>query len=131
MVDTAVRDANDQERLTQLGYRQELRRVLSLFDNFSVAFAYLSPSSASTRCSCSAREQGDPPTSGRSPFVVIFMLFVALVFGELGSHYPVSGALYQYGKYSVALHTDGGLGGSTGSRSWPPSPASTRVSSPT
>ena len=33
----------DHERLHALGYRQELNRVLGLFDNFSVAFAYLSP----------------------------------------------------------------------------------------
>jgi amino acid transporter len=32
---------------------------------------------------------------------VVGMLFVALVFGELGSHYPVAGALYQYSKFSV------------------------------
>src|SRR5881275_789052 len=32
---------------------------------------------------------------------VVGMLFVALVFGELASHYPVAGALYQYGKFSV------------------------------
>ena len=29
------------------------------------------------------------------------MLLVALVFGELASHYPVAGALYQYSKFSV------------------------------
>ncbi|MGC9222014.1 MAG: APC family permease [Solirubrobacteraceae bacterium] len=32
---------------------------------------------------------------------MIGMLFVALVFGELASHYPVAGALYNYGKFSV------------------------------
>src|SRR5438067_5251222 len=32
---------------------------------------------------------------------VIGMLFVALVFGEFASHYPVAGALYQYSKLSV------------------------------
>ena len=32
---------------------------------------------------------------------MIGMLFVALVFGELASHYPVAGALYQYSKFSV------------------------------
>ena len=29
------------------------------------------------------------------------MLFVALVFGELASHYPVAGALFQYSKFNV------------------------------
>jgi len=33
--------------------------------------------------------------------VVIGMLFVASVFGELGSQYPVAGALYQYSKFTV------------------------------
>ena len=33
----------ESDRLAALGYRQELSRVLSLFDNFSVAFSYLSP----------------------------------------------------------------------------------------
>ena len=33
--------------------------------------------------------------------VVGCMLLVALVFGELSSEYPLSGALYQYGKYNV------------------------------
>jgi amino acid transporter len=32
---------------------------------------------------------------------VVGMLFVALVFGELASHYPVAGALYQYSKFNV------------------------------
>jgi hypothetical protein len=31
------------DRLAAFGYRQELSRVLSLFDNFAVAFSYLSP----------------------------------------------------------------------------------------
>jgi amino acid transporter len=33
--------------------------------------------------------------------VIGCMMLVALVFGELSSEYPLSGALYQYGKYNV------------------------------
>jgi hypothetical protein len=33
----------DDARLESLGYRPQLRRVLGLFANFSVAFTYLSP----------------------------------------------------------------------------------------
>jgi hypothetical protein len=36
-------ETHDGDRLAALGYHQELSRVLSLFDNFSVAFSYLSP----------------------------------------------------------------------------------------
>ena len=46
---------------------------------------------------------------------LIGMLFVALVFGEFASHYPVAGALYQYSKFSSVLRTVGSSAGSTAS----------------
>jgi len=101
VADIDVSKLDDQERLGQLGYRQELRRVLGLFDNFSVAFAYLSPVVGIYSLFVFGAGTGGPAYIWTIPFVVAFMLLVALVFGELGSHYPVSGALYQYGKYSV------------------------------
>jgi amino acid transporter len=101
MTDVKDPGVDDQQRLQQLGYRQELRRVLSLFDNFSVAFAYLSPVVGIYSLFAIGAGTGGPAYIWTIPLVVIFMLFVALVFGELGSHYPVAGALYQYGKYTV------------------------------
>ena len=44
---------------------------------------------------------GGPRYIWLMPIVVGGMFFVAMVFGELGSHYPVAGALYQYSKYTV------------------------------
>ena len=44
---------------------------------------------------------GGPRYIWTIPVVVGCMMMVALVFGELASEYPLSGALYQYGKYSV------------------------------
>ena len=44
---------------------------------------------------------GGPRYIWTIPVVVGLMMLVALVFGELASEYPLSGALYQYGKYSV------------------------------
>ena len=44
---------------------------------------------------------GGPRYIWTIPIVVGLMMLVALVFGELASEYPLSGALYQYGKYSV------------------------------
>lgn len=35
--------SHEDRRLLSFGYRPELRRVLGLFDNFSIAFSYLSP----------------------------------------------------------------------------------------
>jgi amino acid transporter len=93
--------AHDGDRLGALGYRQELSRVLSLFDNFSVAFSYLSPMVGIYSLYTLGLGTGGPRYIWTIPVVVGGMMLVALVFGELSSEYPLSGALYQYGKYSV------------------------------
>ena len=89
------------ERLAALGYRQELSRVLSLFDNFSVAFSYLSPMVGIYSLYTLGLATGGPRYIWTIPVVVGCMMLVASVFGELSSEYPLSGALYQYGKYNV------------------------------
>lgn len=91
----------DGDRLAALGYKQELKRVLGLFDNFSVAFSYLSPMVGIYSLFTLGMATGGPAYIWLIPVVVLFMLTVALVFGELSSEYPLSGALYQYGKYNV------------------------------
>jgi amino acid transporter len=94
-------DTRDHDRLSALGYRQELSRVLSLFDNFSVAFAYLSPVVGIYSIFVIGAGAGGPRYIWTIPVVVAFMTLVALVFGQLASEYPLSGALYQYGKYNI------------------------------
>ncbi|HEY2474537.1 MAG TPA: amino acid permease [Candidatus Cybelea sp.] len=96
-----VKPPNESDRLTALGYRQELSRVLSLFDNFSVAFSYLSPMVGIYSLYTLGLATGGPRYIWTIPVVVGLMTLVALVFGELASEYPLSGALYQYGKYNV------------------------------
>src|ERR1700719_2197292 len=78
----------DHERLNALGYRQELSRVLSLFDNFSVAFAYLSPVVGIYSLYTLGLGTGGPRYIWTMPVVVGGMMLVALVFGELSSEYP-------------------------------------------
>ncbi|MBV8149646.1 MAG: amino acid permease, partial [Candidatus Eremiobacteraeota bacterium] len=87
--------------LERFGYQQQLSRVLSLFDNFSVAFSYLSPMVGIYSLYTLGLGTGGPRYIWTIPVVVGCMLLVALVFGELSSEYPLSGALYQYGKYTV------------------------------
>ena len=96
-----AKGGDDDARLAALGYKQELSRVLSRFDNFSVAFTYLSPMVGIYSLFVFGAGAGGPRYIWLMPIVVGGMLFVALVFGELGSHYPVAGALYQYSKYTV------------------------------
>jgi amino acid transporter len=91
----------DDARLAGLGYQPQLRRVLGLFANFSVAFTYLSPMVGIYSLFAVGLGTGGPAYIWLNLIPIIGMLFVALVFGELASHYPVAGALYQYSKFSV------------------------------
>ena len=91
----------DDARLAHLGYRPQLNRVLGLFANFSVAFTYLSPMVGIFSLFVLGLGSGGPAYIWLTWIPVAGMLLVALVFGELASHYPVAGALYQYSKYTV------------------------------
>src|SRR3954465_6849822 len=92
---------NEDARLENLGYRPQLNRVLGLFSNFAVAFTYLSPMVGIYSLFLLGVAVGGPAYLWLTILPVVGMLFVALVFGELASHYPVAGALYQYSKFSV------------------------------
>ena len=97
----AAPTSSDDARLASLGYAPQLNRVLGLFANFSVAFTYLSPMVGIYSLFVLGVGTGGPAYIWLTLIPVIGMLFVALVFGELASHYPVAGALYQYSKFSV------------------------------
>src|SRR5262245_49019797 len=96
-----IETTEDDERLASLGYRPQLHRVLGLFANFAVAFTYLSPMVGIYSLFVLGIGTGGPAYVWLTFIPVVGMLFVALVFGELASHYPVAGALFQYSKYSV------------------------------
>src|SRR5436190_1018006 len=96
---TAV--ADDDARLANLGYKPQLNRVLGFFSNFAVAFTYLSPMVGIYSLFLLGVGIGGPAYIWLTILPVLGMLLVALVFGELASHYPVAGALYQYSEFSV------------------------------
>ncbi|HEX4526814.1 MAG TPA: amino acid permease [Gaiellaceae bacterium] len=99
-VDTTGTVSED-ARLVSLGYKPQLNRVLGFFANFAVAFTYLSPMVGIYSLFLLGVAVGGPAYLWLTIIPVVGMLFVALVFGELASHYPVAGALYQYSKFSV------------------------------
>src|SRR5882757_11461289 len=96
-----VPTADEDARLVSLGYQPQLNRVLGLFANFAVAFTYLSPMVGIYSLFVLGVGTGGPAYVWLTWVPVIGMLLVVLVFGELASHYPVAGALYQYSKFSV------------------------------
>jgi amino acid transporter len=93
--------SDDDARLASLGYTPQLNRVLGFFSNFAVAFTYLSPMVGIYSLFVLGVGTGGPGYIWLTFIPLIGMLFVALVFGELASHYPVAGGLYQYSKFSV------------------------------
>jgi len=84
--------------LAHFGYRQELRRSLSFFSNFGVAFTYLSPVVGIYSLFALGIGTGGPRYIWTIPVVVAGQLLVSLVFAELGSSYPLAGALYQWSR---------------------------------
>ena len=93
--------ASEDARLEALGYKPQLNRVLGFFSNFAVAFTYLSPMVGIYSLFVFGLGIAGPAYIWLTFIPLIGMLFVALVFGELASHYPVAGALFQYSKFSV------------------------------
>src|SRR6266516_2480481 len=98
---TADVGASEDARLEALGYKPQLNRVLPFFSNFAVGFTYLSPMVGIYSLFVFGLGIAGPAYIWLTFIPLIGMLFVALVFGELASHYPVAGALFQYSKFSV------------------------------
>jgi amino acid transporter len=92
---------SDDARLEALGYEPQLNRALGFFSNFAVAFTYLSPMVGIYSLFILGVAAAGPAYLWLTWLPVAGMLLVALVFGELASHYPVAGALYQYSKFNV------------------------------
>ena len=99
--DIPAAPVNEDARLADLGYRPQLNRVLGFFENFAVGFTYLSPMVGIYSLFILGVALAGPAYIWLTFIPLIGMFFVALVFGELASHYPVAGALYQYSKFSV------------------------------
>ena len=92
---------DDDARLRSLGYRPQLGRVLGLFADFSVAFTFMAPVIGIFTMFTLGLSTGGPAYLWLTLIPLAGMLLVALVLGELASHYPAAGALYQYAKYTV------------------------------
>lgn len=88
----------DTEQLAQLGYQQELRRTMSTFSNFAVAFSYISVTTGIFALFAFGLGTGGPAFIWSWPIVFVGQLLVGLVFAELASHYPLAGSVFQWSK---------------------------------
>src|SRR5690606_34499813 len=88
----------DEERLAALGYTSEFRRDMSLWANFSLGFTYLSPVVGIYTLFATSLALGGPPMIWSLLIVGVGQLFVALIFGEVVSQYPVAGGVYPWSR---------------------------------
>src|SRR3954470_18091594 len=89
--------SDDERRLHQLGYAQELRRNMSGFSNFAVSFTIISILSGCLTLYGFGMNTGGPVMIVWGwPIVGVLTLFVGLAMAEVCSSFPTAGGLYYW-----------------------------------
>ncbi|XP_022150570.1 amino-acid permease BAT1 homolog [Momordica charantia] len=84
-------------RLNELGYKQELKRDLSVVSNFAFSFSIISVLTGITTLYNNGLNFGGPVSLVYGWFIAgIFTMFVGLSMAEICSSYPTSGGLYYW-----------------------------------
>ncbi|KAJ9140807.1 hypothetical protein P3X46_031407 [Hevea brasiliensis] len=84
-------------RLKELGYKQELRRDLSVFSNFAFSFSIISVLTGITTLYNTGLSFGGPVSLHYGWFIAGgFTMIVGLAMAEICSAYPTSGGLYYW-----------------------------------
>ncbi len=85
----------DEERLAELGYKQDLNRGWSGFQNFAISFTIISILAGCFTTYGQAFNNGGPVAiSWGWPIICALILTVAFSMAELASSYPTAGAIY-------------------------------------
>ncbi|XP_038893293.1 amino-acid permease BAT1 homolog isoform X2 [Benincasa hispida] len=84
-------------RLNELGYKQELKRDLSVVSNFAFSFSIISVLTGITTLYNNGLNFGGPVSLVYGWFIAgVFTMFVGLSMAEICSSYPTSGGLYYW-----------------------------------
>jgi amino acid permease (GABA permease) len=93
----AHQPTDDEKRLHELGYAQELRRHMSGFTNFAVSFTIISILSGCLTLYGYGMNTGGPVLiTWGWPVVGLMTLFVGLAMAEVCSSFPTAGGLYYW-----------------------------------
>ena len=85
----------DERRLAELGYKQELNRSWSGFQNFAISFTIISVLAGCFTTYYQAWNNGGPVAiSWGWPIISAFILIIAFCMSELVSAYPTAGGIY-------------------------------------
>src|SRR3954454_3199785 len=92
---SATTPGRDEQRLAELGYKQELTRAWSGFSNFAISFTIISILAGCFTTYGQAWNNGGPlAISIRWPPISCMILLVAFCMSELVSAYPTAGGIY-------------------------------------
>jgi amino acid transporter len=85
----------DEQRLAELGYKQELNRSWSGFSNFAISFSIISILAGCFTTFYQAWNNGGPIAIAWGwPIISAFILLIGFCMSELVSAYPTSGGIY-------------------------------------
>ncbi len=94
MADT-INLSDDEKRLAELGYKQELNRSWSGFSNFAISFSIISIlAGCFTSFGLGWNNGGPAAIAWGWPIVSLFILVIGLCMSELVSAFPTSGGIY-------------------------------------
>jgi amino acid transporter len=87
--------SEDERRLAELGYKQELHRSWSGFSNFAISFSIISIlAGCFTNFGAGFNNGGPISISWTWPILGLFILIIGFTMSELVSAYPTSGGIY-------------------------------------
>jgi amino acid transporter len=87
--------ASDEQRLAELGYKQELKRGWSSFSNFAISFSIISVLAGCFTSYGQAFLNGGPVAISIGwPVISVLILCVAFSMSELASAFPTAGGIY-------------------------------------
>jgi amino acid transporter len=87
----------DEQRLAELGYKQELKRGWSGFSNFAISFSIISVLAGCFTSYSQAWLNGGPVAISIGwPVISLLILCVAFSMSELASAYPTAGGIYYW-----------------------------------
>jgi amino acid transporter len=95
MSDGAARHDRDEQRLAEVGHKQELTRVWSSFSNFAISFTIISVLAGCFTTYGQAWNNGGPVAiSWGWPIICALIMVIAFCMSELASAYPTAGGRY-------------------------------------
>src|SRR5450755_1967019 len=89
--------SRDEQRLAEMGYKQELHRGWSSFSNFAISFSIISVLAGCFTSYGQAFINGGPVAISIGwPVISVLILCVAVSMSELASAYPTAGGIYYW-----------------------------------